>query len=73
MDRVNLKLVINATMVDADTGKIEATPFKGDMTFEYNGVPYADALDVQASFAQALNDHGARMIQKGRDWAKKQK
>jgi hypothetical protein len=69
MKRVNLSLNIQATLEDADTGKVELTPFKGDMAFEYNGVPYADAVDVQESFAQAMAEHGARMIAKGRKHA----
>lgn len=66
MKRVNLKLTIVAELVDADTGKVEPTPFDADLKFNYRGVPYADALDVQESFAQALAEHGQRMIAKGR-------
>jgi hypothetical protein len=69
MKRVNLSLRIEATLTDADTGKVEPMPFKGDLYFEYNGVPYADAVDVQESFARALGEHGQRMIEKGRKHA----
>ena len=66
MKKVTLSLKIQAELVDADTGKVEPVPFDADMNFNYRGVPYADALDVQESFAQALAEHGQRMIAKGR-------
>jgi hypothetical protein len=73
MNRVNLNLHIVATLTDAATGKTEPTPFDAEMDFNYRGVPYADALDVQESFAQAMSEHGARMISKGRKHAEAQK
>lgn len=66
MERVNLKLKIEVELTDAATGDVVPVPFKGLMDFEYNGVKYADGLDIQASFAQAVSEHGARMIEKGR-------
>lgn len=66
--RVHMSLNITATMTDAATGETMAT---FGLPCEYRDVPYADALDVQESFMQAIGEHGARMSAKGRAHAAK--
>ncbi len=66
--RVNLALDVKATMTDTATGA-EMAAF--GLSGSYNDVPYADALEVQASLKQAMQEHGDRMMKKGYDHAKK--